>query len=279
MPGGGGFGGQAGPLRMFNEVVGGQISWLLPLALLIVVAAALFAASAMRRRVAVVPAVRGGWLLWGGWLLVNAVVFSFASGIFHSYYTTMLAPAIGALVGAGTVELSRHRRGRVAAAGAVVVSAAWAWALISRDTSWHGWLRYAVLAAAITAIALLLAGTRTARTRSVVAVAVLVPALLAPGTWSLAHAFGPPDATGVNPAAGPSSGFGGRMPPAGRRDGSGDGPPGPPPVAGGPMGGRRTHRRATQDPRLRRRPLRRGPHQARDQHPRHGCRRVHHEQR
>ncbi|MEU5869442.1 glycosyltransferase family 39 protein [Nonomuraea sp. NPDC047529] len=243
MPRGGGFGGEAGPLRMFNEVVGGQISWLLPLALLIVVAAAVFATSARRRRVAIVPAVRGGWLLWGGWLVGNAVVFSFASGIFHSYYTTMLAPAIGALVGAGTVELSRHRRGRVAAAGAVAVSAAWAWALISRDASWHGWLRYAVLAAAVVAVAVLLTGPRAARTGPVVAVAVLVPALLAPGTWSLAYAFGPPDLNGVNPAAGPSNGFGGPMLVVGGRGGSGGGPPGlpglpgPRPGAGGPMGG------------------------------------------
>ncbi|SEG99927.1 4-amino-4-deoxy-L-arabinose transferase [Nonomuraea solani] len=227
----GGFGGSSGPLRMFNEVVGGQISWLLPLALLIVVAAVVFAAKARRRGV---PAVRGGWLLWGGWLLVNAVVFSFASGIFHSYYTTMLAPALAALVGAGVVWLARHSRGAVAAAGAVAVTAVWAWVLISRDTSWNGWLRYAVLAAAVAAIAfLLLTGLRGARTGPAVAAAVLIPSLLAPATWSIAYAFGPPDANGTNPAAGPRTTFGGGMP--GARPGRG-GPMGGGPT-GGPMGG------------------------------------------
>src|SRR6202035_909420 len=46
-------------------------------------------------------------LLWGGWLLVTAAVFSFMSGIIHPYYTVALAPAIGALVGIGAVMLWR----------------------------------------------------------------------------------------------------------------------------------------------------------------------------
>ncbi|MCK2218635.1 glycosyltransferase family 39 protein [Actinomadura sp. ATCC 31491] len=225
MPRGGGFGGMFGGSpgvgRLFNDVVGGQVSWLLPLALLIVAAAAFLA---LRRRPgrgtgrgtgraaepwggSAGPAGRGGWLLWSGWLLVNAVVFSFASGIFHSYYTTMLAPAMAALVGAGTVWLARHRLGAPAAAAAVAVTAAWAWVLVSRDPSWHGWLRYAVPAAAVAAIAFLL--TRRRHAGPAVAAAVLIPSLLAPATWSLAYAFGPPDTNATNPAAGPRGGFGG----------------------------------------------------------------------
>ncbi|MEV0613499.1 glycosyltransferase family 39 protein [Nonomuraea sp. NPDC050404] len=231
--GGGGFGGSSGPLRMFNEVIGGQISWLLPLALLIVVAAVAFAVTARRRGAVIVPADRGGWLLWGGWLLVNAVVFSFASGIFHSYYTTMLAPAMAALIGAGTMWLTRHPRGAVAAMGAVAVTAVWAWVLISRDMSWNGWLRYAVLATAVAAIAFLLIRLRGTRTGPAVAAAVLIPALLAPATWSIAYAFGPADANSVNPTAGPPTTFGGGgMPPMDRRNTSG-----PRPGRGGPMGG------------------------------------------
>ncbi|MFC4008954.1 ArnT family glycosyltransferase [Nonomuraea purpurea] len=235
--GGGGFGGSSGPFRMFNEVVGGQISWLLPLALLIVVAAVVFAVRARRRGAVIVPADRGGWLLWGGWLLVNAVIFSFASGIFHSYYTTMLAPAMAALVGAGTVWLARRPWGTVAAMGAVAVTAVWAWVLISRDTSWNGWLRYAVLAAAVAAIAFLFIARRGTRTGPAVAAAVLIPSLLAPATWSLAYAFGPPDGNGVNPAAGPRNTFGGGMPAAGGRDTTGGRTPGPRPGGRGPMGG------------------------------------------
>ena len=44
-------------------------------------------------------ALRASVLVWGGWLLVTGIVFSFASGIIHPYYTVALAPAIAALVG------------------------------------------------------------------------------------------------------------------------------------------------------------------------------------
>ena len=82
---------------MFDTEVGGQISWLLPAALILLVAGLVLAGRAARtdRR-------RAGLLLWGGWLLVTGLIFSFMSGIFHAYYTVALAPAVGALVGIGT---------------------------------------------------------------------------------------------------------------------------------------------------------------------------------
>ena len=46
-----------------------------------------------------------GYLLWGGWFVVTAIVFSYMSGVIHSYYAVALAPAIAALVGAGLVDL------------------------------------------------------------------------------------------------------------------------------------------------------------------------------
>ncbi|MEU7979478.1 glycosyltransferase family 39 protein [Micromonospora sp. NPDC049081] len=103
--GGGPFSGQTGWLRMFDTEVGGQISWLLPAALILLVAGLVLAGRAARtdRR-------RAGLLLWGGWLLVTGLIFSFMSGIFHAYYTVALAPAVGALVGIGTVLLWRERR-------------------------------------------------------------------------------------------------------------------------------------------------------------------------
>jgi 4-amino-4-deoxy-L-arabinose transferase-like glycosyltransferase len=44
---------------------------------------------------------RAAFVLWGGWLVVTALTFSFMQGIFHAYYTVALAPAIGALVAMG----------------------------------------------------------------------------------------------------------------------------------------------------------------------------------
>jgi 4-amino-4-deoxy-L-arabinose transferase-like glycosyltransferase len=102
--GGSGFGGAAGFLRLFNEEWGGQIAWLLPFAITSL-AGGLWVRRRARRR----DPRRTGYLLWGGWLIVNGAVFSLMSGIAHPYYAVVLAPAIAALVGAGVVDLWRWR--------------------------------------------------------------------------------------------------------------------------------------------------------------------------
>ena len=96
-------GGGPGPMRLFDAEVGGQIAWLLPLALVSLVVAACRARGAA-------PFVKAGWALWGGWLVVGAGVFSFTGGIFHAYYTAELAPAIAALAAAGLVTAWRWFR-------------------------------------------------------------------------------------------------------------------------------------------------------------------------
>ncbi|MDX5459725.1 ArnT family glycosyltransferase [Micromonospora tulbaghiae] len=158
-PGGGPFSGQAGLLRMFDTEVGGQISWLLPAALILLVAGLWLAGRAPRT-----DRTRAGLLLWGGWLLVTGLIFSFMSGIFHAYYTVALAPAVGALVGIGTTLLWRARSApvrwrRFAAtlvlAGTLAVTAWWSWHLLGRTPDWHPWLRPTVLALGLTTAALL----------------------------------------------------------------------------------------------------------------------------
>ena len=60
-------------------------------------------------------ALRAAAVLWGGWLLVTGLVFSFMAGIIHPYYTVALAPAIAALVGLGVdAAVARPRRAAVA---------------------------------------------------------------------------------------------------------------------------------------------------------------------
>jgi 4-amino-4-deoxy-L-arabinose transferase-like glycosyltransferase len=96
--------GPTGLDRLFNLNFGGQISWLLPAALILLVAGIVFTARRART-----DRTRAAFLLWGGTLAVTMLVFSFAAGIIHPYYTVALAPAIGALVGMGGVLLWRHR--------------------------------------------------------------------------------------------------------------------------------------------------------------------------
>ncbi|MGO1057335.1 ArnT family glycosyltransferase [Crossiella sp. CA198] len=240
MMGGGGFGGTAGPLRMFNEQIGGQISWLLPLC---AVALVVVAVTVFRRGVS--GQVRAGWVLWGGWLLVTGAVFSFAEGIFHPYYTTMLAPAVAAVSAAGGRELWRRYRAPgflwLLLPWAVAGTAAWAFALTSRDTGWQGWTRWAVAALGGFAVLALVIGRlpRGVLVRRVGAVAAVAGLLLTPAVWSAEKAFaGTAGAmNGTNPTAGPATaGLGGR---GGARPGGAAGQGALPPGADGqaPDGG------------------------------------------
>ena len=98
------FGGPSGIGRLFALSMGTEISWLLPAALIGLIAGVWFTASTPRT-----GRLRAHLLLWGGWLLVSGAVFSFMHGVIHPYYTVALAPAIAALIGISVRELWRGR--------------------------------------------------------------------------------------------------------------------------------------------------------------------------
>jgi 4-amino-4-deoxy-L-arabinose transferase-like glycosyltransferase len=212
----GSFGGEPGLFRMFNELVGGQISWLLPLSLLVVAVVSAAGVRAMVRKTTGDPVSRAGWFLWGGWLLVTAFVFSFARGIMHPYYTTAMAPAIAALCAAGLALLWRWYLDRDSAAWVllpfgIAITAAWAFVLVSRDTTWYGWCRWTVVGAAAATIVVLVVGRISGERRTKIGrpalVAAVVSLLLTPGVWSVATAT--VNANGNLPAAGPAPTVGG----------------------------------------------------------------------
>jgi 4-amino-4-deoxy-L-arabinose transferase-like glycosyltransferase len=241
--GGGGQGGRWGPTgwtRLFNTEFGGQISWLLPAALVLLGAGLLMTARARRT-----DHTRSALLMWGGWLFVSGAVFSLSQGIIHPYYSVALAPAIGATVGIGATLLWRHRDrvlARVALALTLVATAWWANVLLDRTPEWNRWLRGVVLFAGVASAAAVLAAPRLGgwAGRTVVAVG-LVAALAGPTAYSVATAATPH--SGAIPTAGPAvaGGFGGPGAGGGRAGGFGGfrgvgQPPGVganPPAAGG----------------------------------------------
>jgi len=100
--------GNVGPLRLFQSQLSGQISWLLPFALL----AAFGLLLGICRKKTLTDQQKES-LFWLAWLLPAMGFFSVA-GFFHQYYLIMLAPPIAALTGAGWVELynfNRHHEG------------------------------------------------------------------------------------------------------------------------------------------------------------------------
>ncbi|MHB8614125.1 MAG: ArnT family glycosyltransferase [Candidatus Dormibacteraceae bacterium] len=129
--------------RLFLPEFGGQISWLIPAAVLVLAAGLWLTRLAPRHDV-----MRASLVLWGGWLLVTGGVFSFAQGIIHPYYSIALAPPIGALVGTGTAMLWNRRSemfARLVLAGALVVTAGWAYVLLDRSPEWNPTLKTAIL--------------------------------------------------------------------------------------------------------------------------------------
>ena len=199
-PGGGGgnmFGGTPGPLRLLNAALGGQASWLLGFAL--VGGLGILVSSRLRR-----TDERTGWLLaMGGAFLTTAVLFSAASGIFHPYYVSLLAPFVAAFVGASASQLIGGRIpvriiGPLAVIGGVIVEL-----VVRGDYSEQlTWLpAVLIVAGVLAAIALVVFNTRTVRTAAVGG--VLAALLIAPSVWAfdtLGHAT-----SGTFPAGGPAS--------------------------------------------------------------------------
>ncbi|CAM5438455.1 Glycosyltransferase RgtA/B/C/D-like domain-containing protein OS=Streptomyces rochei OX=1928 GN=G3I25_14110 PE=4 SV=1 [Streptomyces rochei] len=232
--GGGGFSGTAGIGRMFNDVLGGQISWLLPFA-----GIALVAGLVLRGRAPRTDLTRAALVLWGGWTVLHQLTFSMAEGTMHPYYTTALAPGIAALCGGGGVMLLRafraDRRWVWVLPLALGVTGVWAVVLLRRASGWNSWLWptiAVVMALAITGLLVFRSGRRL-RLLAVSVAAAVVAGVAGPAAyaWSVPSGSGG-GMGGTNPTAGPSTGGGmggpgggGGQPPQGGRGGPGTGTP------------------------------------------------------
>jgi len=180
---GGGMWGSTGIARLFENEIGGQITWLLPAALVLFVLALV-----LGRRLARTDGRRATLLLFGGWLVVTALAFSFMAGIFHAYYTVALAPALAGVVaiGAATAWGARDRLWvRIVSAVAMLGTGVWAWVLLDRAADWLPWLKVVVVVLSIVATAMLLLPQRGRALRTATIATTLVAGLLAPFAYTI----------------------------------------------------------------------------------------------
>ena len=213
------FGGSTGITRMFDQSMGTEISWLLPAAVIGLAAGLWFTRRAPRT-----DRTRAALLLWGGWLVVTAVVFSFMKGIMHPYYTVALAPAVAAR--------DRHQRTRTMArqaicgcpdgylAAMVFGTGLWNFVLLDRTPDWLPWLRWIVLVGSIVVAAVLAAGGhRLGRWTAALAAAALLVGLGGTAAYTVEtvadrHGGADPD-LGSEPPGHGGMGFGGPGGPGG----------------------------------------------------------------
>lgn len=198
-------------LRMFTGNFATQISWLLPAALIILVAALWFLLRTKAWKYSPERQILGLTLALGLWLVLTTAVFSFMRGTIHTYYTDALSPAIAGLIGLGTAILWRHRSSLVALtalAGSILITGSWAMILVSHDPGFIDEYGQQIFGLAILAAMLVLLSAWSfghegiARVLVPIAAAVsLVAVLAAPAAYSVATVQG--SRTGALIVAGP----------------------------------------------------------------------------
>ncbi|MEV6897675.1 glycosyltransferase family 39 protein [Amycolatopsis sp. NPDC051372] len=213
-PGGGGgfggaggantmFGGSSGLGRMFGASFGTEVSWLLPAAIIGLVAGLWFT-----RRAARTDRTRAALLLCGGWLLVTGLVFSLMSGIVHPYYSVQLAPAIAAVVAISGHALWRGRANtaaRVVLGAMIAVTAVWSFILLDRTPGWFPALRWIIVVLGVLVATVVVLGVPPVR-KALVTLAAASVLTLGLGTAAYAVETAAQPHTGSIPTSGPSTG-------------------------------------------------------------------------
>ncbi len=177
--------------RLFSVSLGGQIAWLLPFALLGILALLWQKRLDLQR-----DRQQLGLVLWGFWLVTMTVFFTL-DGSFHQYYMTEMAPGLSALVGIGLVMMwkdyrSAGWRGWLLPIALVVTAAAQIYMLTSYPI-WSVWMSPLIGGlTTLTIIGLIVLRVRpqinvnvsTMRIAGIVIAVAMFALLLAPTVWS-----------------------------------------------------------------------------------------------
>lgn len=152
-PGGGGhggptFSGEPSILRLFNQQLGGQATWLFIAALIALVMGIILCGRAPLKNTK-----RGLYIGLGVWLLMCAGTFSFMEGTMHQYYTVAMVPPMAGLVGMGAADAWQHRDRlwvRAVSVVAILASGVTGFGVLRRATdSFPTWLPWAILVATV----------------------------------------------------------------------------------------------------------------------------------
>ncbi|TPR45708.1 ArnT family glycosyltransferase [Apilactobacillus micheneri] len=178
--------GTAGPLRLFQSALGPQISWLLPFAIIGMIASYIVYADP-RRKWYQTTEKQKQIVLWTGWLVLVGGFFSVAS-FFHPYYTIMLAPAIAALSGIGLMGMlkalkvfnRKDIRFYFLPLAIAVTAMLQAWYV----SSYYSWLTILILVIGITA-SLGIIFIKSKKIMKNVIIAGLITIAIAPSFWSM----------------------------------------------------------------------------------------------
>jgi len=214
------FGGPTGPLRLFEAGLGGQAGWMLPFALVGLIALALWSIGANTtagngvieasdnelqtsdgrpdsghdRSPTRDDAVEhsggrrdprlAGLIVLGGWFLVEATVLSLSKGIVHPYYLSALGPGTAAMVGGGAVAFlapGARRRLRLALVPLAVAGAVWAQLTLLGYDHYMRWFWPALIVGATVGVVAILALRNWTRQAMALTLGLL---LLAPAAYA-----------------------------------------------------------------------------------------------
>jgi 4-amino-4-deoxy-L-arabinose transferase-like glycosyltransferase len=192
--------GRQSPLRLFGSAAD-QFGWLLPAAVVGLVAGLVLSRGRPRT-----DPERAALVLWAGWALPTAAVFSLMQGTWHSYYTVELAPAVAALTALGATMLWRRQTpAALAVLGAgSLATTTWAVSLVGRGMASDGPVAVLLVLCGLLGVLLLAAaGSSNPWVSRMGAGVLLVAALIGPATWSVATAEVPH--TGASVRAGPGN--------------------------------------------------------------------------